>query len=141
MSPRDALASKPSDPAPPRRIYLSAPSSSHPFPSLAPRRNPIGVLAQRSSIQDLELRGRSCNILSWVRLFEKAAPLLEAFRLHANVHRPGMPHDMHDTWAVPPFAQLPRHAPAFPPRQRQRLGRLPVWLHPQEIYRFPHSPI
>lgn len=100
-----------------RGEYTSPPRAAAilpPFLSLAPRRDPFDVLTQPIFyIQDLELRACSCSILSWVRLFETAAPLLEAFRLHAEVHRPGTPHDMHDTRAVPPLRNFLATHPRF----------------------------
>jgi hypothetical protein len=69
-----------------------------PFPSLAPRRpqlDPIDVLSQHLfHIQDLDLNACSCTILPWVRLLETAAPLLEAFCLRVDVHRPGTRHNV-----------------------------------------------
>ena len=86
-----------------------------PFSSMAPRRtqlDPIDVLSQHLfHIQDLDLNACSCAILPWVRLLETAAPLLEVFGLHVDVHRPGTRHDV----AVP----LPRNFLATHPRLRR----------------------
>jgi hypothetical protein len=64
-----------------------------PFPSPSPRRpqlDPVDVLAQHLfHIQDLDQNACSCTILPWVRILETAAPLLEAFCLRVDAHRPG----------------------------------------------------
>ena len=69
-----------------------------PFPSLVPRRSqldPVDVLAQHLfHIQDLDLNACSCTILPWVRILETDAPLLEAFSLRVDPHRPGTRHNV-----------------------------------------------